>query len=222
MSFLIGLPVRTILSAGKNLSIPSYAVHIRLALFPRILFASPAKLFCSCIRVGIPLQDAIQSRGALAYPPTPIAMSGLNESITLPAITILFSSLNGRARLDRASLRCSPATGSPIILNPAAGTFSISILPSAPTNSISLCGFASFSLCAIDRAGKICPPVPPPLMIALIFLYCPIYILNVSSVIPGCQTCQGHRARLLCHHRSALSAALPQGRPGPLSSLPSC
>jgi hypothetical protein len=26
-------------------------------------------------------------------------------------------------------------------------------------------------LSAMDKAGKICPPVPPPLMIARIFLY---------------------------------------------------
>ena len=105
ISFLIGLPVMTILSAGKNLSIPSYATHILFAFLPRILLVSPAYPFCSWISVGIPRLSAAQSRGALAYPPTPIAMSGLKSFRIFLAILTLLTTLNGRARLLRVSLR---------------------------------------------------------------------------------------------------------------------
>ena len=141
------------------------------ARFPSILLASPAKLFCSWISVGMPRLDAAHSRGALAYPPTPMAMSGRKLPSTFPAILTLFSTLNGRARFEMDRLRLRPATGRPMILYPAAGTFSISILPSAPTKRISLSGLASRSFSAIERAGKMWPPVPPPLIIAFIFLY---------------------------------------------------
>src|ERR1700761_1858402 len=56
---------------------------------------------------------------------------------------------------------------SPIILYPADGTFSISIRPLAPTNNISEAGSSCFKALAIAIAGKMCPPVPPPLMIIL-------------------------------------------------------
>ena len=49
----------------------------------------------------------------------------------------------------------------------AAGTFSISIRPSAPTNNISAWGTCLLISFAIATAGKICPPVPPPLSITL-------------------------------------------------------
>ena len=74
-------------------------------------------------------------------------------------------------RLAQLSWRCSPTIGNPSILNPAAGTFSISILPSAPTKRISLSGLISLSWDAIEMAGKMWPPVPPPLMMTRIGLY---------------------------------------------------
>jgi hypothetical protein len=54
---------------------------------------------------------------------------------------------------------------------PAAGTLCISILPSAPTNRISESGCSVLMALAMDTAGKICPPVPPPLMIILKFFF---------------------------------------------------
>ena len=44
---LTGLPVSRIRSLGKKRSMPSYATHILLAFFARVLFVKPAKLFCS-------------------------------------------------------------------------------------------------------------------------------------------------------------------------------
>ena len=73
------------------------------AFFPRILLVSPAKPFCSWIRVGMPSLVAAQRRGALAYPPTPMAMSGLNSLMTFFAMLTLFITLNGRAKLERVS-----------------------------------------------------------------------------------------------------------------------
>jgi len=52
-----------------------------------------------------------------------------------------------------------------MILYPAAGTLSISILPFAPTNKMSVSAASNFRALAIAIAGKICPPVPPPLII---------------------------------------------------------
>ena len=62
----MGFPLITILSAGKNFSMPSYATQIFEAFFPRILFVSPAKPFCSWMREGIPILVAAINRGALA------------------------------------------------------------------------------------------------------------------------------------------------------------
>lgn len=59
--------------------------------------------------------------------------------------------------------RLSPSMGSPKISKPSLGTFSISILLMAPTNRNRAPGNFIFSALAMATAGKICPPVPPPL-----------------------------------------------------------
>lgn len=59
--------------------------------------------------------------------------------------------------------RLSPSMGSPTISKPSLGTFSISILPMAPTKRNWAPGNLIFSALAMATAGKICPPVPPPL-----------------------------------------------------------
>ena len=64
-------------------------------------------------------------------------------------------------------LRSKPQIGNPLISYPAAGTRCISILPRAPTKRIFASGRFALIALAIDIAGKICPPVPPPLMIIL-------------------------------------------------------
>src|SRR5574344_733862 len=64
-------------------------------------------------------------------------------------------------------LRSKPQMGRPSIGYPAAGTRCISILPSAPTNWMRASGYLALMALAIDTAGNICPPVPPPLMITL-------------------------------------------------------
>ena len=68
------------------------------------------------MRVGMPFASALQSMGALAYPPTPTTASGRNSFMILPALQTLLSTLNGTDRLAAVSLLCSPATGRPIIL----------------------------------------------------------------------------------------------------------
>lgn len=70
--------------------------------------------------------------------------------------------------------RISPLTGRPLISYPAAGTRCISILPRAPTNRIFASGRFAFMAFAIDTAGNIWPPVPPPL----------ITILSSLSIVP--------------------------------------
>ena len=101
-------------------------------------------------------------------------MSGLNSRITFRAREMLLRTRKGTwmsfTMFFRFSCRCIPTIGRPMILYPAAGTFSISILPVAPTKRISVSGLSSFSLFAMEMAGKMCPPVPPPLMMARIGL----------------------------------------------------
>ena len=65
--------------------------------------------------------------------------------------------------------RKRPRTGSPTIRYPAAGTRCISILPNAPTKRISASGCISLRALAMLTAGKIWPPVPPPLITNLSF-----------------------------------------------------
>ena len=119
------------------------------------------------------------------YPPTPTTTSGLNSFTTFFAALRLARSLNGALRsfrmFRRLSCLCRPTTGRPTILYPAAGTFSISIFPSAPTKRISVSGFSSFSLSAMEMAGKMCPPVPPPLTMALMALYSLLIRLRFAS-----------------------------------------
>src|SRR5690606_3367397 len=57
--------------------------------------------------------------------------------------------------------------GRPSIGKPAAGTFSISIFPSAPTNRNWASLSRSRTALAMAMAGKMCPPVPPPEIITL-------------------------------------------------------
>ena len=107
--------------------------------------------------------------GPLAYPPTPTATSG-SKSFTIEfALFKLLINLRGNDKLSRLNSRLIPAIGNPIIMNPAAGTFSISILPSAPTNNISISLFTAFNALAMAMAGKMCPPVPPPLITTRMF-----------------------------------------------------
>ena len=97
--------------------------------------------------VGIPRLLAASSVAALAYL--------LRKSRATP---ILAGDHSGRLK---------PLTGRPIILYPAAGTRCISILPNAPTKSISALGRFAFMAFAIETAGNMCPPVPPPLTMTL-------------------------------------------------------
>ena len=171
-----GLPVMMILSAGKKRSMPSYATQIFAALLRRILLVTPAKPFCSCSRIGIPIFDACHIAAPEAYPPTPTPTSGrkslmifftCRSDLTKSAMTDTF--FHGCARLK-------PRTGRPTISYPACGTRSISIRPSAPTNKIFASGSNSFSALAILTAGNICPPVPPPEIKYLIAVFC--YFVN--------------------------------------------
>ena len=72
--------------------------------------------------------------------------------------------------------RMRPLTGNPLISYPACGTLCISIRPLAPTKRIFASGLAALMALAMETAGKICPPVPPPLMmtfmLSLIFVLC--------------------------------------------------
>ena len=108
-----------------------------------------------------------QSVGALAYPPTPTITSGLNSEIIFFAFFTLFNTLAGSEIFFIILEREIPLISRPSILYPAAGTFSISILPIAPTNNISVPGLICSTARAMAMAGKICPPVPPPLIIIL-------------------------------------------------------
>src|SRR5579875_386647 len=91
--------------------------------------------------------------------------SGRNACTIRRTCKKLFTSLKGKPIFFIKELLLKPAISIPFISYPACGTFSISILPTAPTNNISLAGFIFFNALAMAMAGKICPPVPPPAII---------------------------------------------------------
>src|SRR5690606_33394507 len=77
-----------------------------------------------------------------------------------------------------------PWISRPTISYPAAGTLSISIFPLAPTNRSTVSGAKRFNALAMAMAGKICPPVPPPLMMIRL----PISLsLLFASLLPHCR-----------------------------------
>src|SRR5690606_19370138 len=80
------------------------------------------------------------------------------------AFHMLWITRQGKPTFFHNALRWKPRMGSPVISYPAAGTFSISIFPSAPTKRKRVSGALSFTAFAMAMAGKMCPPVPPPLI----------------------------------------------------------
>ena len=72
--------------------------------------------------------------------------------------------LKGSLKLLNKFPLSNPAMFNPTILYPACGTFSISIFPFAPMNKNSAFGNLFLISSAMATAGKMCPPVPPPLM----------------------------------------------------------
>src|SRR5690606_9990196 len=162
-----GFPVMTIFAFGNQRSMPSYATQMRFTFLPSKRLVMPGNEFCSWMSVGIPRAAATCNKGPLAYPPTPITTCGLNWLISFRALNKLLMTFTGNKAFLTVSRRCKPLIQSPSILNPAAGTFSISIRPFAPTNKNSASASRLRKACAIAMAGKICPPVPPPLIMYL-------------------------------------------------------
>src|SRR5690606_40701412 len=102
-----------------------------------LLLVMPAKEFCSWINVGMFIREATSSRGPLANPPTPTTTSGFIFRINPYDFIRLLISWNGNVRLRIMFFRSRPDIHSPTMGYPAAGTFSISIRPCAPTNWMS-------------------------------------------------------------------------------------
>ncbi len=118
--------------------------------------------------VWYPMAQAVKTTGPEAYPPTPKTISGLKERSKLP---------DWRRLLGTAiRLRSFPQTGFPFTLAPSivlrAYPSLATILASSPrrlpTKRISLPGSRSLKASATARAGKRCPPVPPPAIIIFI------------------------------------------------------
>ena len=74
----------------------------------------------------------------------------------------LKKTLIGINKLDKCIFLLNPLIQSPLILYPFSGIFCISILWLDPTNRISEEEKFLRNSSAIEIAGKICPPVPPP------------------------------------------------------------
>ena len=119
------------------------------------------------MRQGIPLAAHMLRVGPLANPPTPTAAMGRNSLMIRLAIRSLFHILNSTTTFFSRCFLSKPQIGSPLISYPAAGTRCISILPKAPTKSILASGRFALMALAIEIAGKMWPPVPPPLMMIL-------------------------------------------------------
>src|SRR3546814_1657248 len=66
---------------------------------------------------------------------------------------------------------------------PSSVTFSMSIFPLDPTNSSTLSGARRVDALAMAIAGKICPPVPPPLMMIRFAIAITSLALSISSFI---------------------------------------
>ncbi|CCY11548.1 uncharacterized protein BN460_01623 [Porphyromonas sp. CAG:1061] len=170
---------------GKKRAISLYATQIVSAFLPTNLFVLPANEFCSCTKVGIFSPFASKRVGALAYPPTPITICG---RILFSSLRICCRLLSSFQRVMNSLMgflpRLNPSTGSKMISYPAAGTFSSSIRPLAPTKVTSHSGYRRFISLAIEMAGNICPPVPPPLMITLVsFVLMAPHFLLVHSLL---------------------------------------
>ena len=116
---------------------------------------------------------AVKSAGPLAKPPVPTAKSGLKFLIVFLAFNKLEINLNGKPMFFNKLPLSNPAIFKPTILKPACGTFSISIFPFAPMNKNSASGNLFLISSAMAIAGKICPPVPPPLIKMRISLFSP-------------------------------------------------
>ena len=111
----------------------------------------------------MPICAAWWSTGPLANPPTPTTNSGRKRRRMRRAFHRELISLNGNNQLRRLrQLRSTPVIQSPLMAYPAAGTFSISIRPLAPTNRMSHCGCRRLISSAMAKAGWMWPPVPPP------------------------------------------------------------
>ena len=183
----------------------SYATHILDALSLSSLLVTPAKPFCSCSKIGIPILAACHMAAPDAYPPTPTATSG-RKSRMIP-----LTCLSERNKSQRTEMffhgweRLKPRTGRPTILYPAWGTRSISMRPSAPTNRIFAFGSKSLSALAILTAGNICPPVPPPeirYLMSLLAIHCS-FGCKVTAFFAYMQ----EKVHFFCHFVSFLSLA---------------
>ena len=139
------------------------------------LFEIPGNEFCSWINVGILNIEDIKTIGKLANPPVPTTKFGLKLKIMMIDWIKLIISLNGSKILFKENDLCSPLIRSPWILYPYFGTIFISIFPLAPINFILGLSKDFFISFAIDNAGYIWPPVPPPDIINLFFV---IFIFN--------------------------------------------
>ena len=102
------------------------------------------------------------NNGPLANPPVPITQLGLNFLIIKKDLIKLKIILKGINKLERLKFLFIPDIHKPVIRYPFSGTFFISILFLAPTNSISIFLILLDNSSAIEIAGYICPPVPPP------------------------------------------------------------
>ena len=105
--------------------------------------------------------------------------SGRNSFTIRRAFHWLRNSFTITAKFFQMCFRSNPATGRPMIRYPASGTRCISIRPSAPTKRISASGRSSLTALAIDTAGKMCPPVPPP----LIMTRGPLFFVSISCYL---------------------------------------
>ena len=111
--------------------------------------------------------------------------------------------------------RLSPSMGRPMISKPSLGTFSISILPMAPTKRNWAPGNLIFSALAMATAGKICPPVPPPLKINLVEFWTGVVFL-VAFDMPMLFYTPAVRVSSCCCFSSCTYLEIPRMIPKPM------
>ena len=163
-----GLPVKKVLPRGKCSEESAKETKIRSTNRPRIRLLRPGKVFCSWMAVGYPMAQAVKTTGPEEYPPTPKTISGLKEQSKFPDWIRLCGIAIRLRSLPQNDFPFTLATWMVLKATPSLAAILASNPWGLPTKRISFAGSRSLKTSATARAGKRCPPVPPPAIMILI------------------------------------------------------
>ena len=139
ISLRTGLPVSSVLPAGKNRSMSSYATYFPCFARQYLVGDTGKRVLLLYDGWNTCTHGCIQCRAACKPAGAFTARSGRNLVHNGSARKSCMS-LTGNSRLVQERLLLNPEIQSPSMGYPAAGTFCISIFPFAPTKSTSVSG----------------------------------------------------------------------------------